>query len=476
MKPYSKSIPIDDHTWLGVVRRITTFAFPTFLFMVMNSGVLIFELWLISHLGAEALAAFSLCLPLILLMITMSAGGLGGGVTSAVARSLGNTGRNRSVIRAALILGGGAGIFFALAVGLNPGVIFSWLSSDAVLVSQAVDYAVIYFLGAPLIWLSNTLAGIHRGLAQPGIPAKVGAVSIGLQLLISYPLILGIGSYDGMGLTGAALVRVIGFGIQVVLLWRALDNRFVGEPLLSRFMPVGRHHFYDVLIVGLPSSFNTLVAAIISIVLTGLASGMGIHELGGYGVSTRFEAIIFPVMFSIGTSLIALVGMAWGAGDEVLARRYVTAGAWMSLVLTSGLGIALATAPLSFLQFFSGDIETAQAAKEILVITGPTIGLLGFGLAYSFGCQGIKRPLPALTATLTRLMITILIAAFLPPTSLTGLSVLAVSGMVLFAVVVVMSSGPLFPWAQVGKAWLSGRVINGGARSIEQPERVRLGN
>ena len=40
-------------------------------------------------LGSEALAGVALVFPLIMLMQTMSAGGMGGGVASAVARAVG---------------------------------------------------------------------------------------------------------------------------------------------------------------------------------------------------------------------------------------------------------------------------------------------------------------------------------------------------------------------------------------------------
>ena len=45
------------------------------------------------RLGAEALAGVSLVFPGWMLMVTMSAGGMGGGISSAVARALGGARR-----------------------------------------------------------------------------------------------------------------------------------------------------------------------------------------------------------------------------------------------------------------------------------------------------------------------------------------------------------------------------------------------
>ena len=64
-------------------------AMPNVVVMVAQALVSTCEVYFIGWLGTEALAGVSLVFPLIMLMQTMSAGGMGGGVASAVARALG---------------------------------------------------------------------------------------------------------------------------------------------------------------------------------------------------------------------------------------------------------------------------------------------------------------------------------------------------------------------------------------------------
>ena len=64
-------------------------AMPNVVVMLAQATVSTCEVYFISWLGAEALAGVSLVFPLIMLTQTMSAGGMGGGVASAVARALG---------------------------------------------------------------------------------------------------------------------------------------------------------------------------------------------------------------------------------------------------------------------------------------------------------------------------------------------------------------------------------------------------
>src|SRR5215467_8604749 len=64
-------------------------AIPNVVVMVAQAIVSTCEVYFIGWLGTEALAGVSLVFPLIMLMQTMSAGGMGGGVASAVARAVG---------------------------------------------------------------------------------------------------------------------------------------------------------------------------------------------------------------------------------------------------------------------------------------------------------------------------------------------------------------------------------------------------
>src|SRR5215467_12572320 len=72
-----------------IVPTLLRLAAPNIAVMAVQALVSTGEVYFIGWLGAEALAGVALVYPLIMLMQTMSAGGMGGGVASAVARALG---------------------------------------------------------------------------------------------------------------------------------------------------------------------------------------------------------------------------------------------------------------------------------------------------------------------------------------------------------------------------------------------------
>src|SRR5690242_21876734 len=69
-------------------------AAPNVIVITVQAALNVLEAVFIGWLGRDALAGVALVFPLIMLMQTMPAGGLGGGVASAIARALG-AGRRR---------------------------------------------------------------------------------------------------------------------------------------------------------------------------------------------------------------------------------------------------------------------------------------------------------------------------------------------------------------------------------------------
>src|SRR5215207_4208277 len=72
-----------------ILRRILALAAPTSLVAALQVISQLAETWLAARQGTAALAGWAVVLPFALLLQQMSAGAMGGGVVSAIARALG---------------------------------------------------------------------------------------------------------------------------------------------------------------------------------------------------------------------------------------------------------------------------------------------------------------------------------------------------------------------------------------------------
>ena len=65
-------------------------AIPSTLVIVAQLLAGLLETWLVSRLGTQALAAMALVFPVLMLCQMMSSGAMGGGISSSIARALGD--------------------------------------------------------------------------------------------------------------------------------------------------------------------------------------------------------------------------------------------------------------------------------------------------------------------------------------------------------------------------------------------------
>src|SRR5574341_842245 len=101
-----------------IVPTLLRLAAPNVLVMIVQASVGLIETYFVAKLGTDALAGVALVFPVLMLMQMMSAGAMGGGISSAIARALGAGRRadaNALVIHA-LAIAVSFGLAFTLAV------------------------------------------------------------------------------------------------------------------------------------------------------------------------------------------------------------------------------------------------------------------------------------------------------------------------------------------------------------------------
>src|SRR5262245_51474603 len=102
----------------SIVGTLLWLATPNILVMFVQASVGLIETYFVARLGTEALAGVALVFPVLMLMQMMSAGAVGGGISSAVARALG-AGRRAdadALVLHALVMAVAFGLVFTLAV------------------------------------------------------------------------------------------------------------------------------------------------------------------------------------------------------------------------------------------------------------------------------------------------------------------------------------------------------------------------
>jgi len=382
---------------------------PNVLVMLAQAGVGLMETYFVGKLGTDALAGMALVFPAVMLMQMTSAGAMGGGIASAIARALGARRRDDAdalVLHALLIAA-----VFALAFMVTVVAGGRWLYTRMGGSGGALDAALVYsnwvFGGALLVWLFNTLSAAIRGTGNMALPAYVTVAGAVLLLPLSPLLIFGWGPLPGLGIAGGAIALLLyylaGSAVLAAYLW---SPRSLLRPSL-RGLQLRWALFADILRVGLVGTVSTVATNLAIGITTALVGAYGTAAIAGYGTASRLEYLLVPLVFGLGAPLVAMVGTCIGAGQRERALRATWIGAAIAFAMTEAIGLWAAAYPAAWLSLFNTEPAMIEAGSHYLRIVGPWYGFFGLGLVLYFASQGAGRLLWPVLGNIARLVVAV---------------------------------------------------------------------
>jgi putative MATE family efflux protein len=390
-----------------IVPTVLRLAAPGIVLVAFQSAVSITDAYFVGRLGTVPLAGLSLVFPLIMLLQMMSAGAMGGGVASAIARSLGarNEAAARALVVHAIIIGVALGLVFTLCIlAAGPSIYRALGGKDAVL-DEALAYSNVLFSGAVMVWLANTLASVLRGSGNMTVPAVVLAAATLLHIPLSGMLVLGVGPLPRLGIAGAGVAYLINFAFASVAMLAYLLRPGSRLRPTRGDLRLDSRMFREILRVGAISSVNSMLTVLTAVVLTGLVGSYGTAALAGYGVGVRLELMQVPLVFAIGQALVAHIGTNIGAGHPERAKRIAWAGASIAACIGLSIGVFVTLFPTAWAGLFSSDPAVLEACSQYLHRVAPFYPFLSIGVALYFASQGAGRMAMPLVAGVLRLLI-----------------------------------------------------------------------
>src|SRR5256714_3452692 len=233
----------------AILPTLLRLAWPNVIALSAGTCVVIAETSYIGRLGVESLAAMALVFPCVILTMTMSGGAMGGGVASAIARAIGAGDKERASTLAAhaLLIGICFGLVFMLGMLIFGPKLLELLGGRGNVLAQAVGYTQIFFGGAVIPWMMNSMAGILRGTGNMKLPSFLILLSASCQVVIGGALALGVGPIPSFGMRGVAAGALIAFSLSTsVMGWYLFSGRARVVPKL-RGLRIRWAMFFDIL-------------------------------------------------------------------------------------------------------------------------------------------------------------------------------------------------------------------------------------
>jgi len=322
------------------MKAVVRLAWPTVLSFVLNNGYRLNDQYWIKDLGSAAQAAIGASTMVLIMNFAVIFLAVGGSLP-LIARATGarRPDQRDDVIRHTVLLGVTiAGILSVVGWFLTP-TIARLFDLEPETGRYMVKYLrTIYLLILPIVFapiVDNTFIA----MGNTKLPMMLQACAVTLNLILNPILIYGIGSWDGMGIMGAALATcasrtVTGF-TGFLLLRRLYGVRiFHGADLrMSRVFEIAR--------LGAPMALSIgFYAAVYFTLFAMVIGGLGRDVGAGFSIGFNgFESISYPFFLGLGLAGSSLVGRNLGADRPEDAWRAVHNV--RRLGRTCGLAIAL---------------------------------------------------------------------------------------------------------------------------------------
>ena len=371
----------ESHILSGNIdRAIFLLAIPMTLEMLMESLFAIVDIFFVSKIGVNAVAAVGLTESM--LTITYSLGwGLAMGTTAMVARRVGEQDNDGASVAAV------QSIYLALLISIPimiAGVFYAegllrMMGASEGLIEEGSGYTKIALSSNLIVILIFLINGIFRGAGDAALAMRALMIANGLNIVLDPLLIFGIGPFPKLGIEGAALATVLGRTIGIVYQLYHLNK---GKGIIKihknnwQFKP-------DIVFRLVKLSAGVTAQFIISsaswIFLMRIMSTFGSIALAGYTIAIRIVVFTLLPAWGFSNAAATMVGQNLGAKQPERAEKSVWRTGYFNMIFMGIIMILFFAFGNNIASFFSDEKEVVFNAAQCLRIFA-----MGY-LFYAFG-------------------------------------------------------------------------------------------
>src|SRR4030095_14912979 len=290
-----------------------------------------------------------------------------------------------------LLIGFCFGLTFMLGMLIFGPALLELLGGRGNVLTQAVAYTQIFFGGAVVPWLMNTMSGILRGTGNMKLPSLMMLSSAICQIILGGTLGLGLGPIPSFGMRGVAAGSLIAYVISIsVMSWYLFSGRARVVPKL-RGLSIQWVMFIDILKVGAIACFSPLQSVLTISIFTHMLAKFGTEILAGYGIGARLEFFWTSIAFSVGIAAVPMVGMAIGAQRIERARRIAWTAGLVAFVSVGAFATFIAIFPDIWVNLFTDDASVRAASRQYLSTAAPMYAFIGLASSMYFSSQGAAK-------------------------------------------------------------------------------------
>jgi len=389
-----------------VGQRLRELTIPTIggVFALMTFNVV--DTYFVGQLGTRELAAMSFTFPVAMTLLS-AAIGLSAGTSSVLARAAGedNPEKMQRLATDAFALSTLVTAALSLIGYLTIDPVFRLLGAPDDLLPLIRQYMVPWYAGLLFLLLPMVAMSALRAMGEARTAGRLLVASAVLNVVIDPVMIFGLVGFPRLELAGAAYSTVIARAACLIgALW-VMHARLGLITLTSVTLTRVRESWLSILHVALPAAGTNIIIPVANGVIVALVATFGPAAIAGLGIATRIETFSLVIFYAMSGIIGPFVGQNLGAArrDRILTALKQCFIFCMALGAGLALVVGVTAAPLA--RLFSESAETIEVATLYLWIVPISYGAAGIVMLVNACFNGLGRPLPATTISVTRMVI-----------------------------------------------------------------------
>ncbi|NAX47493.1 MATE family efflux transporter [Photobacterium halotolerans] len=367
----------------GPINKVLiSLAVPIILTNILQSAYQLTDAFWVGRLGASEVAAVSVSMPVTFLVIALGSGlAMAGATLSAQYMGAGRRDKVNHVAAQTMLMVAVTSVVLGLTGYLLSPYFLTLLGVREKVYGDALKFMHVSFIGVIFVFLFAMFQSLMRGIGQIKIPLMIVFGTVILNFFLDPLFIFGLGSFEGLGVMGAALATLVTQSIAAILGLMVFMRGRHGIQLEWRNFKPDFAYIKKAFFLGVPGSVELSARALGMIILSFLVASFGTVTIASYGVgSNLLQFVMIPAM-GLSMAVSTLVGQNIGANQIDRAEKITLLGTLWGFLGLTVIGIVFYVfAPHLIAVFIPDDPEVIKEGAHFLRTVCLTWGGIGVQL------------------------------------------------------------------------------------------------
>lgn len=356
-----------DYTSISTGKAIFLLSIPMVLEMIMESVFTVVDIYFVSKLSANAVAAVGLTESIMALVYAVGIG-LSMAATAVISRRIGekkDEEASKSAVQSVILSLGIAAVISTIGILFSKDMLRIMGATKEVIESGYL-YTLTMLAGNFILLLLFVLNAVFRSAGDAAISMRVIFVANLINIVLDPCLIFGLGPFPEMGIFGAALATNIGRGIavlfQIYLLFRGVGK----VKIKLAYFKLEKETLRKLFNISIGGIKQRIIATSSWIIQMRIVSVFGADAVAGYTIAIRLLLFSILPAFGISNAAATLVGQNLGANQVEKAEESVWKTAYVTMFYLGVIALLYFVYAESLIRIFIPKQEVIEIGANAL--------------------------------------------------------------------------------------------------------------